>query len=80
MPRPSVENRGSSFYYIPTGVSPLINLILMRLIDEAFLECPFYGARQMPATGATRAITAYPSKCEARPRTPPTGPLPRAIA
>jgi len=36
----------SSFYYSPTGESPL-NLMLMRLIDEAFLECPFYGARQM---------------------------------
>ena len=36
----------SGFYYIPTGESPL-NLALMRLIDEAFLECPFYGARQM---------------------------------
>jgi len=36
----------SAFYYFPTGESPL-NLALMRLIDEAFLECPFYGARQM---------------------------------
>lgn len=36
----------SSFYYSPTGESPL-NLDLMRLIDEAFLESPFYGARQM---------------------------------
>ena len=36
----------SSFYYSPTGECPL-NLMLMRLIDEAFLECPFYGARQM---------------------------------
>ena len=36
----------SAFYYVPTGESPL-NLALMRLIDEAFLECPFYGARQM---------------------------------
>ncbi|KJS39378.1 MAG: integrase [Rhodospirillaceae bacterium BRH_c57] len=36
----------SAFYYRPTGESPL-NLALMRLIDEAFLECPFYGARQM---------------------------------
>ena len=24
-----------------------MNLTLMRLIDETFLECPFYGARQM---------------------------------
>jgi putative transposase len=36
----------SAFYYSPTGESPL-NLALMRLIDAAFLECPFYGARQM---------------------------------
>ncbi len=36
----------SSFYYSPAGESPL-NLVLMRLIDEAFLECPFYGGRQM---------------------------------
>ena len=36
----------SGFSYSPTGESPL-NLVLMRLIDEAFLECPFYGARQM---------------------------------
>jgi putative transposase len=24
-----------------------LNLVLMRLIDEQFLETPFYGARQM---------------------------------
>jgi len=36
----------SSFYRQPAGESPE-NLALMRLIDEAFLECPFYGARQM---------------------------------
>ena len=36
----------SAFYYRPIGESPL-NLTLMRLIDEAFLEWPFYGARQM---------------------------------
>jgi putative transposase len=36
----------SAFYYTPVGESPF-NLALMRLIDEAFLECPFYGARQM---------------------------------
>ena len=52
-PRLSVANQcalvsisRSAFYYSPTGESPL-NLVLMRLIDEAFLECPFYGARQM---------------------------------
>jgi hypothetical protein len=40
-----VSTSRSSFYYSPTGESPL-NLVLVRLIDEAFLECPFYGARQ----------------------------------
>ena len=41
-----VSIRRSVFYYVRTGESPL-NLTLMRLIDEAFLECPFYGSRQM---------------------------------
>jgi putative transposase len=36
----------SSFYYEGRGESPL-NLHLMRLIDEQFLETPFYGSRQM---------------------------------
>jgi putative transposase len=36
----------SSFYYEATGEDPL-NLKLMRLIDEQFLEDPSYGARQM---------------------------------
>jgi putative transposase len=36
----------ASFYRQPAGESEE-NLALMRLIDEAFLECPFYGARQM---------------------------------
>jgi putative transposase len=36
----------SGFYYEPTGES-VVNLALMREIDEAFMECPFYGARQM---------------------------------
>ncbi len=36
----------ASFYRRPAGESPE-NLELMRLIDETFLECPFYGARQM---------------------------------
>jgi putative transposase len=36
----------SAFYYAPSGETPL-NLVLMRLIDEQFLEMPFYGARQM---------------------------------
>ncbi len=36
----------SSFYYEVKGESPL-NLALMRLIDEQFLETPWYGSRQM---------------------------------
>lgn len=36
----------SSVYYTQKGESAL-NLKLMRLIDEKFLECPFYGSRQM---------------------------------
>jgi putative transposase len=36
----------SAFYYQPTGESPL-NLTLMRLIDQQFLETPWYGSRQM---------------------------------
>ena len=36
----------SSFYYTPKGETAL-NLMLMRQIDEQFLETPFYGVRQM---------------------------------
>ena len=36
----------SSFYYEASGELDL-NLKLMRLIDEQFLEAPYYGARQM---------------------------------
>ena len=36
----------SSFYYEGRGES-LLNLRLMRLIDEQFLETPFFGSRQM---------------------------------
>lgn len=36
----------SGFYYQPASETPL-NLALMRLIDEAFLETPWYGSRQM---------------------------------
>ena len=36
----------SSFYYEGKGES-LLNLALMRLIDEQFLETPWYGSRQM---------------------------------
>lgn len=36
----------SSFYHTPQGETEL-NLVLMRQIDEQFLETPFYGVRQM---------------------------------
>ncbi|MEO4041441.1 IS3 family transposase [Hoeflea sp. CAU 1731] len=36
----------SSFYYTPKGETEM-NLILMRRIDEQFLETPFFGVRQM---------------------------------
>ena len=36
----------SGFYYEPVGESEA-NLALMRLIDEQFMETPFYGSRQM---------------------------------
>lgn len=36
----------SSYYYRPTGETAK-NLELMRLIDEQYLETPWYGARQM---------------------------------
>ena len=36
----------SSFYYQPKGETAL-NLMLMRQIDEQFLETPFFGIRQM---------------------------------
>jgi putative transposase len=36
----------ATFYRRSTGESAE-TLALMRLIDETFLECPFYGARQM---------------------------------
>lgn len=36
----------SGWYYEPKGESPL-NLSLMRMIDEQFLNTPYYGSRQM---------------------------------
>ena len=36
----------SSYYYKATGET-FLNLQLMRLIDEQFMETPYYGARQM---------------------------------
>jgi putative transposase len=42
----------SSFYYEGKGESPL-NLVLMRLIDEQYLETPWYGWRGTCGAGAT---------------------------
>jgi len=42
----------SGFYYQPAG-GTLLNLALMRLIDEQFLETPWYGSRQMIASSST---------------------------
>jgi len=38
--------RRSSYYYNPVGESPF-NLELMKKIDELYMECPFYGSRQI---------------------------------
>jgi putative transposase len=38
----------SSYYYEPASETPE-NLRLMRLIDEQYLACPFYGSRRMAA-------------------------------
>jgi putative transposase len=50
----------SAFYYVPVGENPF-DLALMRLIDAAFLECPFYGARQTPSPGhAQETVSIIP--------------------
>lgn len=36
----------SGLYYEPVGES-VLNLALMRMIDEQYLKCPWYGSRQM---------------------------------
>lgn len=36
----------STYYYAPQG-EPATNLLMMRKIDEQFLESPFFGSRQM---------------------------------
>ena len=41
----------STFYYEPTGVTSE-DLRLMRLIDELYTACPFYGSRKI-----TEALT-----------------------
>jgi putative transposase len=45
----------SGFYYAPAGEGE-INLALMRLIDQQFLQTPFYGSRQMSGIWAGSAI------------------------
>ena len=37
----------SAFYYRRRGPRPAETLALMRLLDEQFLETPWYGSRQM---------------------------------
>jgi putative transposase len=41
----------STYYYEPTGATPE-DLRLMRLIDELYTDCPFYGSRKI-----TEALT-----------------------
>ena len=43
------RSRTTSVYYAGQGENPL-NLSLMRLIDEQFLETPYHGSRQMTRT------------------------------
>ena len=43
-----LELSRSSYYYEPCSESAE-NLALMRLIDEQYLETPFYGSRRMTA-------------------------------
>jgi putative transposase len=43
-----LELNRSSLYYESTGETPE-NLRLMRLIDEQYTACPFYGSRKMTA-------------------------------
>lgn len=38
---------GRSTFYAPAAAETPLNLSLMRLIDEQFLETPWYGSRQM---------------------------------
>ena len=55
----------ASFYRQPAGESEE-NKGLMRLIDEAFLECPFYGARQMarhPSYGGNKTDLCVHQRC-----------------
>lgn len=40
------KNQPSGRYYQPIGESEL-TLSLMRLIDETFLDCPYYGSQHV---------------------------------
>lgn len=46
----------SAFYYQPAGETPLI-LELMKLLDQQFLETPWYGSRQMACCLRRRGYT-----------------------
>jgi putative transposase len=52
----------SSFYYEPAGETPE-NLRLMRLIDEPYTACPFYGSRRMTAGLIQQGGQATASGC-----------------
>ena len=49
----------SSFYREPTAVSEA-TLRLMRLIDEQFLETPWYGSRQMARHLRRNGLVRWP--------------------
>ena len=51
----------SSLYHEPKGESEA-NLALMRRIDELYMDCPFYGSRQM---------SRHPSRPPPRPSATP---------
>jgi len=40
-------NRATFYRLMPMGVESPENLKFMRLIDEAYLEAPFYGSRKI---------------------------------
>ena len=52
----------SSLYHRPKGESAE-NLALMRRIDQLFLECPFYGRRQMVHHLCRKAFVWSASPC-----------------
>jgi putative transposase len=57
----------SSFYYAPVPDSAE-TLALMATIDAAFLDCPWYGSRQMArhlqlCRAVTKPATGAPASC-----------------